>query len=252
MTRRGWLSIAAFALVWMFIVRVAIYPASRYLSGNADNPLLTLVLGEINLDALATWLVPELAVYWVFSLLFLPVFCVILTADQIASDKARGTLRFLHLRATRSSIFFGRFLGQMLVQLLFILATLATAFALAVFREPTLLASEFERVIIIIVNLLIVLLPYTALMALVSVLARSGRQATLFAVILWILMWVILRYLKEWFPDLEMFNWVMPGSQLFELMRERSWDTLQLAPIPLLQTLVLLVIGWAVMRRVNL
>lgn len=252
MTRRGWLSIAAFSLVWFVIVRFAIFPASRYLSGNADSAFLKLILGEINLDSLADWLIPELSVYWVFSLLFLPVFCVVLTADQLASDRARGTLRFLHLRATRAAIFFGRFLGQMLVQCLFIVITLATTMALAGYRDPTLLGSELERVLVITVNLLIVLLPYTALMALVSVLAKSGRQATLFAIVIWIALWLLLRYLSDWFPDAPLLNWVMPGSQLFPLMKLQSWETMQLAPIPLIQTAVLLLVGWLFMRRVNL
>lgn len=252
MTRRGWWSIAAFALVWFVIVRMAILPASRFLGGNSDNALLRMLLGEVNLESLATWLIPELSVYWVFCLLFLPLFCIVLTADQIASDLARGTLRFLHLRATRGEIFFGRFLGQMLVQLMFILVTMSTTLALAAYRDPSILGTELDRALIIIINLMIVLLPFTALMALASVLARSGRQAILFAVISLIVVWLALGYLSNYLPDAQLLHWVMPWSQILPLMRQQAWDTLQLAPIPLMQTCVLLLVGWMLMRRVNL
>ena len=252
LTRRGLISVLAFALVWFVILRYAIYPASRFVAGNTDNVLLRMVLDQINLNELADWLVPELSVYWVFALYLLPLFCITLTADQTATDRTRGTLRFLHLRATRSQIFLGRFLGQMLVQALFIGVTVLTTFGLALYRDQTLAAAGLEHMLVIIVNLLIVLLPYTALMALMSVFAKSARQAVMFAIILWIATALALRAVAQYFPDLTMLELVLPGSQVSSLLTLRTWETLEFSIIPLVQTAVLLLLGWFAFRRVDL
>ena len=99
---------------------------------------------------------------------------------------------------------------------------------------------------------MIVLLPYVALMALVSVLAKSARQATLYAIILWIVVWFVSRLLMQQLPGLDFLNWVMPSSQLPVLLRTVGWDALQFAPIPILQAVVLLFAGWMLMQRRDL
>jgi len=252
LTRRGMVSILAFALIWFVVLRYAIYPASRFLGGSGSNSLIGLLLGEINLGHLAEWSVPELSVYWLISLLLLPLFCIALTADQTASDRARGTLRFLHLRATRSAIFFGRFAGQMFIQWLLIVITGLSTFALALYRDPALLSTGIDHFVVIVVNLTIVLLPYTALMAMVSIASKSARQATVYAIILWIVFMLLIRYLQAKFPDLVLLDWILPGSQIKSLVQLQSWDTLSLAPIPLIQCAILLFVGWLIMRRIDL
>ena len=251
-TRRGWLAILACALVWGLLLYYAVYRAARLLAADQQTGLLSLLLSEIGWQDLARWSVPELAIYWFFGLSLLPFFCIVLTADQTASDRARGTLRYLHLRATRWQIYFGRFFGQMLVQLLFILVTLLSTLGVVMWRDPSLLQSWLELSPAIVVNLLIVVLPYTALMAMVSILAKSARQATTFAVILWIIAMLLIGYLGRQFPELSMLSQVLPGSQISQLMRVIGWDALALAWLPLLQTLVLLAVGAVVVRRIDL
>jgi len=251
-TRRGLVSILAFALIWFVVLRYAIYPASQFLSDDGSNSLIGLVLGEINLGHLAGASVPELAVYWLFTLMLLPFFCITLTADQTASDRARGTLRFLHLRATRSNIFFGRFLGQMYVQILLILVTGLSTLGLSLYRDINLLGTGIEQLLVIAVNLVLVLLPYTALMAMVSILANSARQATVYAIILWIAFLMLIRFVRDFLPDFTLLDWILPGSQITALAQLQQWDTLSLAPVPLIQTGVLLFVGWLITRRIDL
>ena len=95
----------------------------------------------------------------------------------------------------------------------------------------------------VLLNLLIVLLPYAALMALVSAMAKSARQATIYAIILWVITWFLARYLQAYFPQLSFLDWVMPGSQIPGLIRVVGWDAINFALIPLLQTVVLLAAG---------
>lgn len=256
-TRRGLVAIVAYLLIWLLVLRYAIYPASQLLASGGENmPMLSLLIGGLisllSLDGVTDWLTAEVAVYWLFSLWMWPLFSVLLTADQSASDRGRGTLRYLHLRATRTGIFFGRFVGQMLIQALLLGVSLVSTLAITLYRDAALLGQGTEDVIIVLVNMLLVIMPYTAMMALVSILARSARQATVYAVIVWIAALFLVSWLKSRFPTLAVLEWVLPGAQVGALLQLQWWDTLSLAAIPLIQSMVLLLAGWLVMQRVDL
>jgi len=161
-------------------------------------------------------------------------------------------MRFLVLRTSRTNIFFGRFIGQYLIQLFFVLVTLATVLGLVAYKSPEKLAVAIAEAPVVIVNLALVLLSYVALMALVSVLVKSARRATMLAIVGWIVLWFIIRYVQNNFGPIPLLDWVLPGSQLSTLLRLGSWDTLALAPIPIAQTLILLGLGWFAIRRCDL
>ncbi len=251
-SRHGWLAIIALGLIWAVFLNYVIRPAAQYLSSPDLGIFLEAILGRIGSSALSNWQSTEMALYWVFALYLLPFFTMISAADQIASDKTRGTMRFLVLRASRTQIFLGRFIGQYCIQLLIILFTLLSVLALIAFNAPENISTALAEAPVVCANLALVLLPYVALMALVSVLSSSARQATLFAIVGWIVLWFLLGYVQGRFGPFPILDWVLPGSQLGSLVRLSGWDTLNLAPIPLLHTVVLLALGWFAMRRCDL
>jgi ABC-type transport system involved in multi-copper enzyme maturation permease subunit len=251
-TKRGWISIAAFILVWLVVLLYVIEPAARLVGAPDTSGLAGLLLERIGWQSLAEWPAPELALYWVVALYLLPMFCIMIAADQMASDKARGTLRYLSLRASRAQIFIGRFVGQCAIQLLLIFVTLVSVVILVAVNTPDQLAAVLVRCPLLAFNLLLVLLPYIALMAVVSVLAKSARQATLYAVIAWILVSVTIGVVQSRFGAVPVLDWVLPGSQVAALLKLQGRETLSLAPVPIIHTLVLLGIGWFAMRRCNL
>jgi len=248
-TRRGLLSLIAFTLVWSVLLRYLIYNATNYLLDENAFRLISGLIGDSGVQHLLNWPVAEFAVFWVLAIYLFPAFCIVLTADQTASDRSRGTLRLINLRATRDQIFFGRFVGQMLVQAVLVLAVVASVILLAVFRDQSLLLDSLSLSLLTGVNLLIVLLPYTALMALVSTISKSARQATIYAVILWLAFAILVNWLAPMLPQLDFIKWVMPGSQVSEVLQKQSWDTLSLAHIPLIQSLILLATGRYVLQR---
>jgi len=251
-TRRGWVSIIAFALIWAVLLYYVIFRASRVIAQDGGTGLVTAGLEFMGMERLNSWVVPELAVYWFFGLTLLPFFCITLTADQTASDRSRGTLRFLALRSTRWQIFFGRYFGQLLVLALFVVVSVLTTLPVAMYRDASAVSDWLGLAPPVIVNLLIVLLPYVALMAVVSILAKSARQAMLYAIILWIVVWFVTGFLRERIPELGVLDYIMPGSQIPLLYKSVGWDALEFAFIPIAQTLVLLVIGWLLMARRDL
>lgn len=242
-SRRGWVSLIGFALVWAMLLYYVIFRASRLLARDGGSSLVGAALEYLGMDQLTNWRVPELAVYWLLALILLPFFCIALTADQTASDRARGTLRFLSLRSTRWQIFFGRYCGQMLLLFLFVGLSLLSTLPVTLYRDGAAMGGWIELAPAVLLNLLIVLLPYAALMALVSAMAKSARQATIYAIILWVITWFLARYLQAYFPQLSFLDWVMPGSQIPGLIRVVGWDAINFALIPLLQTVVLLAAG---------
>ena len=251
-TKRGLLSLAGFALLWLAVLYYGVMPASRLFSGASESGIADLILSEFGLVGWQQWSTPELAVYWVASLYLLPFLAILTAADQTASDRSRGTLRYLVLRCARLEIFLGRYLGQLFILLLVVLVTLGTVQGIVAVNATEQLPAAIIDSPVIIVNLMLVLAPYIALMALVSILARSARQATLFAVIIWLAVSLLISYLKSVWPGLPLLDWVLPGSQVNQLLTLHDWQTLAFAPIPIVHTLLLLCAGAFVMRQRDL
>lgn len=252
MSKHGWLAITAFGLIWILFLIYVIRPAANYIANVDMGIIFELLLPKMDMAILKNWLTAEVGLYWFFALYLLPFFTMVSAADQIASDRSRGTLRFLVLRASRTEIFFGRFIGQYVIQLLAIFVTAATVIALIAIYNPDRVSSALSEIPIVMLNLALVLLPVAALMALASVLSRSARRATLWVIIGWIVAWFVLGYIQYSVGLPELLQWVLPGSQRSSLVMLRGSDTLSLAPIPLVQTIVLLVLGWIAMQRCEL
>ncbi|MCT6700428.1 ABC transporter permease [Rheinheimera sp. 4Y26] len=245
---RGWFALGAFSVIWYFLLRYPIFEASVQLQQPEVQGMLGRVFGMVGLHNLLNWPLPELSVYWLITLLLLPLVAVLTSADQTASDRSRGTLRFLTLRTSRSAIVLGRFAGQMLVQALLVLLSLLATLVLAGWRLGSLPLAAFEHALIVWINLLIVLAPFTALMALCSALVRSSKLAISLAIVGSGLLMGLLSTLIWYWPD---FLWLLeylPGAQLPLLLGEQGWNTLQYAGLPLAQTAVLLTLAWLVMK----
>jgi len=249
-TRKGLLYLITFAIVWYFILIYPIRFASDFLSQRQNTSHGMSFFEFIGFDSLLNWEIPEFSVYWHFSLVIFPMLSIMSCSDQTCSDRERGTLRFLTLRVSRDSLFFGRFAGMMVIHTLLIFTTLFTTLAFAIYREANLVPAAFNSAMAIIVNLILVLLPFTAMMAALSATVKSPRQATVWAILIWSFLAGLISLLSSYLPALDSLNILIPGYQMSELSQLAEWQTLQLAHIPILQTIVLLVIGrWIMLRQ---
>ncbi|MGZ5008669.1 MAG: ABC transporter permease subunit [Methylobacter sp.] len=248
-TRKGLLSLLAFAVVWYFIL---LYPLRFAAELVAQEKGLKPDFGFfdfIGFGSIQNWAIPEFGVFWHLALIIFPMLSITLAADQTSSDRERGTLRFIVMRSSRDRIFFGRFAGVMVIQALLITATAFSTFALALYRDATLLSPALPDLLVLIVNLMLVVLPFTALMATLSAQVKSARQATVWAILIWTFLAGIINGFAYYLPALAFLKLLIPGYQLAELTRLSGWQTLQLAYIPLLQSLMLLAFGRWVMAR---
>ncbi len=245
-TRRGITVIVAFALIWGLLLRYGVYGAAQWLQtgGNAIGSMIN----SGTLRSLLNWDIPEFAVFWVVSLYLFPVFCLTLAADQTATDRTRGTLRLLSLHATRGSIFLGRFAGMLLTQMWLLLLVIIATLVMVVLRDPALSAVAIETAAMVFVNVALLIAAYTAAMALISVFASSARQATTWAVILWIAIGLLIFWAGRYLPQIEALRWILPGAHIKHLLQQNSWQSLQIAFVPLLQTIGLLTAGYIAMK----
>ncbi len=248
-TRKGLLYLLTFAVVWYFILLYPVRFSSDLINRSQGGMRGSRFFEFIGFDSLFHWKIPELGVYWHFSLFIFPLLSIMSASDQTCSDRVRGTLRFLMLRVSRDSLFFGRFTGIMMTQALLIMASLLTTLVLVIYRDSSLLPIAINSALVIAVNLILVVSPFTAMMAALSATVKSARLATVWAILIWSFLAGIISILSSYLPVLDGLKLLIPGYQMPDLSQLSEWQTLRLAHIPLLQTVVLLTIGRWIMQR---
>jgi len=248
-TRKGSLSVVTFVVVWYFILLYPLRFATELLVQEKGFKQDFGFLDFIGFGSLQHWPIPEFGVLWQFVLIIFPMLSITIAADQTCSDRERGTLRFIVIRSSRDSLFFGRFVGVMVIQALLICATGLSTLALVLYRDATLFSSALPNLFVITFNVILAVLPFTAMMAALSAKVKSARQATLWAILIWTFLAGIISGFAYYLPALDFFKCLIPGYQLSDLAQLSEWQTLQLAYIPLLQGLVLLALGRWIMAR---
>lgn len=248
-TKRGWMALMAFALVWYFILRYPIYYASSIISKPQLEDTLKQIFGMVGVENLLAWPVPELAVYWVTSLILYPVFALLITSDQISSDNARGTLRFIVLRTTRFELFFGRYLGQLFILTILILATLLAASSMALYREPVLTLSFASHFGFILSHMLFVVAPIVSVTALTSVICQSARSATFLAIIGVGFSIIFVAVVSYYIPQLSLLSDVLLGAQVTGLATSSGLSSMSYLILPVSQSLVILFFAMFLFNR---
>ncbi len=259
-SRRGLVSLLAFCLLWYAALTWFVLPAGRLASGGAGAGIDVLLDEYLSLGNLLRWPAQEYAAWWVAALYLLPFVSVVASADQIASDRARGTLRYLILRASRLEILAGRFLGQALIMAVATLVTMLSTLALVWYQHQSLVPNTRwagEDGVVPIVGLAalalwMTLLPWISLMALVSALARTPSQATRYALIIWIVLSIAAAWLSSRWGSNVVLDHLLPGSPVRTLLSRIGSEAMVPASIGLLHAAVFLVAAALVMCRRDL
>ncbi len=249
---RGWFALSAFVIIWYVLLRYPIFQAS---AGMQDPEILRIfsgIFGMAGMYNILNWPLPELSAYWVMCVGLLPMCTLFFAADQTSSDRSRGTLRFLMLRTSRDSVFFGRFLGQMLIQSILISLSIAATLAMAWWRLGSLSAAALEAALIMVINLVVIIAPFTALMAMCSALVKSSRMAISLAVVGSGVVLGVLGWVAWYLPMVREFMAFVPGAQISQVLSQAGWSTLQSSGLPLAQTAVFLLIGRQIMQGKSL
>ena len=251
-SRRGPVSLLAFALFWYAVLVWAVRPAGLFADGAGGGGAGALLDRMLGFDPLSSWAAPQLAAWWAVALYVLPAVAVFASADQIASDRARGTLRYLVMRASRTEILLGRFLGQALLMAGVVLVTAASVLVLVAIDRPDALGPATRSLPASVLALWLTLLPWIALMALVSALSATPGQATRYALILWVALSLLSGWLSRRFGERGWVEHLMPGSGVSAMLGRGAETALAPASIGLVHTAVFLGLAALVMTRRDL
>ncbi len=251
-TRGGLLSILTFAVVWGAILLYPLRFSADLLVQEKGLMQGFSFLDVIGFGSIQQWPIPEFGLFWHFALLIFPLLSITLAADQTCSDRERGTLRFIVVRSSRDRVFFGRFAGVMVIQALLISATALSTLALVLYRDAALLSSALPDLLVVTTSLILAVLPFSAMMAALSATVKSARQATVWAILIWTFLAAIIGGFAYYLPTLAFLKLLVPGYQLSALAALSGWQTLQLAYVPLVQSLILLALGRWIMARQTL
>lgn len=248
-TKRGWMALTAFALIWYFILRYPIYYSTTLVTQPEFANSLKQALGMFGAERLLNWSVPEIAVFWLASLVLYPLFSLFITADQISSDRARGTLRFIVLRCTRTELFFGRYLGQLLILILLVLATIIASTGMAIYRDPSLISSFLPHFGFVLFHMVFVLAPFVAVTALTSVVCQTARSASFLAIIAILGSFILTGVLIYYIPQLDFMMKGLLGAQYPGLVTSFGLQSLNQLVLPICQSVVLLSLALTLFKR---
>ncbi|ASP49608.1 hypothetical protein [Cognaticolwellia beringensis] len=250
-TKRGLLALLAFATIWFIILYYFVSSASATVTSHSFESMAEKLFGALGLSALLDWPVAEYAIYWLVAIYFFPSFALLVCSDQFCSDKQRGTLRFITLRTTRAELVLGRYLGQLLIMAILILLTSIATTILASVRDISLLSDSIWLGSKLSLEILIVVMPFIALMSLLNTFVTSARLAIVAATLFFALGPLIVTFIEYQFGQTFYLNLLFPGEQISRVLSQSSVGVSQYL-LPLIQTVVLLITSHLIMKRASL
>lgn len=250
LTKRGIILLAAFAIVWFFILKNLVLESVDMFNDPQTLEMVSSFLG-INLNYLSQWPYAELAVYWLISILIFPYITILMTSDQTASDAKRGTMRFLLLRTSRNELLLGRFIGQLIIMFSLIGLTVIPTLVMGMVREPSYVLTTVPQLISVYSVLLLSCLPFIAFMALLNSAYQSSKITILFTVILVPLISSIIGGLSNYLSILDYLRYALPSVQWTDTALLANFELSSIA-IPLFQTALYLVLAQVVLARKSL
>ena len=248
-SKRGLFVTSIFVLIWVWLLFYPIRFSADAMNNPVGNSLVFSVLNLLGLEPLRDWLIAEFAVYWAVALYLFPAFSLFMAADQMISERKRGGLRFLTLRCSRGQIFFGRFLGHILIQTVLLSITLVITYLLMLINNSQYWLEGLQIVPVLLLNLVLVTSPFVALMSLLSVLMNSVRMASLVAVIILVLSGVVINLIALYLPFLSVLNYWVPGMQVAGMAKLSPTIALLSLWVPILQSMSFLALGYALFNR---
>ena len=192
---------------------------------------------------------PTLSLFLVVAVSTMPLFVLLGSNDQLASDSARGPLRFLLTRCTRSEIFLSRFVSALvLITAAFLLMTLmATMISFSVDSNtlPEIIHYGLESGLI----LVIYAAPFAAFMSIISAFTSTALGSLLSGFSVYCLLLGVIAWYRSDVPDIV---FLLP-SVLKNYLYVTNPRIFMLAVCGLvLYTCAYLSIGWWLFRRRNL
>ncbi|MEW6996183.1 ABC transporter permease subunit [Colwelliaceae bacterium BS250] len=250
-TKSGLLSLAVFSTIWFGILYYLVASAVDIMYNSEFKSLAQSLFGGFGLSELFNWPVAELAVFWLVALYSFPFFALIISSDQTCADRDRGTLRFISLRATRLEIIFGRFLGQVIIIAILIALTLLATLIMAGFRDLSLLTNGVAIASNLFFELIIIVLPFIALMTFFNSFTKSSRAALGLCTLFFGVLPLIISLIAYQLPALAALQYIFPGYQISNVVNAADIGITDRL-LPIAQMIAYLSVAQLVMKRSSL
>jgi Cu-processing system permease protein len=249
-TKNGLIALTAFCAVWFILLYYMISAATDIIFSDGFKMVASTLFGALGLNALLKWPVAEFAIYWLVAVYSFPLFTLFVASDQTCSDRMRGTLRFITLRATRSEILTGRFLGQFLTIVVLILSTLVACIALATVRDGALLFPAINQALVLFLELSVIITPFIALMSLLNSILSSSKMSIVVSILFYTLGALLIGFIQYQLNSDLFLDYIFPGTQISKVVALEGLDVTHYL-IPLLQTALLLFIADKLLKRAS-
>jgi len=250
-TKNGLIALTAFCAVWFILLYYLISSATEIVFSDAFKIAASTLFGALGLSALLEWPVAEFSIYWLVAVYSFPIFTLLVTSDQMCSDTARGTLRFITLRATRSEILIGRFLGQFLILVSLIFLTLVACVALAVARDITLFIPAIKQAFVLFVELAIIILPFIALMSFFNSILSSAKMSIVICILFYTIGALLVGFIQFQLKSGHFIDFIFPGTQISKVVSLQGLDFTHYL-VPIVQSVVLLFVADKLLNRASL
>ena len=246
---KGLFFLIPFFLFWSLFLFSLKDGAASWLSGNEGMLFATWLLDFDTAKSLFLYHSPTLSLFLVLAITTMPFFVLLGANDQLASDSARGPLRFLLTRCTRNEIFLSRFLSTLALigTAIAIVTLVATCIALSTDSNspPEIVHYGVQSGLI----LLVYAAPFVAFMSIISAFTSSAPGSLLAGFSLYCLLLGIIAY---YHPDFPIISYLLPSATKGYLYSTDPRIFMSAAGSLLLYTLVYLLPGWLLFRRRNL
>lgn len=250
-TKNGLIALTAFCAVWFILLYYMISSATEIVFSDVFKITASTLFGALGLSALLEWPVAEFSIYWLVAVYSFPIFTLLVTSDQTCSDRARGTLRFITLRATRSEILIGRFLGQFLILVSLIFLTLVACIVLAAARDMTLFIPAITQALELFIELAIIILPFIALMSFFNSILSSAKMSIVTCILFYTIGALLVGFIQFHLNGTLFLDYIFPGTQISKVVSLQGLDFTHYF-VPIVQSAVLLFTADKLLKRTSL
>ncbi len=251
-----------FILVWFLWI-------SLYLIGNAETIIRVVnrpggrtglfffaIIKELLDESVSNLLTshsPLLATFFFFSLLITPMFGILFSSDQTASDIGRKHIRFLLPRVSRISLYLSRILSTWLAWSIIVsLMTLIVTLVIGLSKTTDLTGSLILFGLRIGLTLSIYGLPFIAMMAFANSFTSSAAIALLIGWAFWILT-TLLTWIGGALGDTyEYIQFIFPSSAKYYMLSDDIMVVLGSIGLTLVYSLIFTGLGWLIITKRDL
>jgi ABC-type transport system involved in multi-copper enzyme maturation permease subunit len=232
LSRRGIIALATYTAVWAFVMYKLVANAVDVINSEEMRHFAQGFFGMIGMEKVLGFKVAEFSIFWPVAVITMPLLALFVSSDQLCSDKSRGTLRFLTLRASRNEILLGRFLGQLFVLSVFAAITMLAVIITAWIRDSSTLLDSFTLTGYLFAQLVVALVPFAAFMSFLNSYLKSSKQAIIHFFLIYVgwsaFMGLLIKYIHSKFIVM---TYLMPGVQLNETAALNEALSTYLVPI---------------------